>query len=656
MMPDDQQLLRRYVNENSEAAFGELVARYVNLVYSAALRRTGGDLHLAQDVAQLVFTDLARKARFLPKQIMLAGWLHRATRHATAQLLRGERRRRAREKEAVAMNALESQPAPDWEKIRPLLDEALDSLSQADRDALLLRFFEQRSLAEVGRTLGSNEDTARKRVARALEKLRTHLVRRGVTTTTAALSTAIPVNAVQIAPTGLAATLATASLASSAAGTGTTFALLKFMAMTKLKLGIVGAVVTAGLATSLVVQHQSFTKLQDEHAALQQRQAEQLTELENLRNENLQRAKLKADADELERLRAEHAELLRLRGEVTRLRQQTASAPASLGWQTGSARFSDEALDIYAQLTGRTVLCPGTLAVLPGSIKSEIPSDPNAAITFIESEFARNRIDMLPDGGKFVRVLPVGWRNSPMGAELVAMKAPDGQNQQSATNTFNFSSLDLNTFLMAFYPKLSRHTVLRPLALPTCTIKLRTSSPLTREEASYAFNTLLIMNGLKAVNDGEKFVQVVTIEAASGVKARAPRPARDALRWEPNKLPVIGSTPPIPQRSESGTRLPEVTAGLAAPTRMLRTVDELVRCYAALTDREAIPSDRFGANLVPFALATPLTKEEVLYAIETTLALNGLAIMPADSKSIRAGRLSERRQTQLNSPADSPWP
>ena len=174
-MLDDRQLLRRYA-DGSEAAFGELVARYVNLVYSAALRRARGDWRLAQDAAQLVFTDLARKARSLPKGVVLAGWLHRATRYAAAQLLRTERRRQAREQEAVAMKALEFKSTRDWEQIRPLLDEALDRLNCTDRDASLLRFFEQRSLAEVGRALGSNEDAARKRVSRALERLRALLL------------------------------------------------------------------------------------------------------------------------------------------------------------------------------------------------------------------------------------------------------------------------------------------------------------------------------------------------------------------------------------------------------------------------------------------------------------------------------------------------
>src|SRR6266446_2380915 len=148
-MLNDEQLLRRYAADGSEAAFGELVSRYVNLVYSAALRRAGGDAHLAQDVAQLVFTDLARKAGSLPPEVVLAGWLHRATRFAAAELIRSERRRKRREQEAVVMNISES--TSDWEQIRPLLDEALDELSRTDRDAVILRFMEQRSFSEVGR-------------------------------------------------------------------------------------------------------------------------------------------------------------------------------------------------------------------------------------------------------------------------------------------------------------------------------------------------------------------------------------------------------------------------------------------------------------------------------------------------------------------------
>ena len=318
-MLEDQQLLRSYATDGSEAAFGELVARYVNLVYSAALRRTGGDTHLAQDVAQLVFTDLARKARSLPKNVVLAGWLHRATHFAAAQLLRTEHRRQAREQEAVAMNTPDSEPAPDWDRIRPLLDEALDQLNPADRDALLLRFFEQRSLAEVGEALGANEDAARKRVTRALDKLRTDLIRRGVGTTAAVLSTVLSANAIQVAPAGLAATLTSASLAGAAAGTAIAGA-TSLMTMTTLKIGLVSATVAAAvMAVPLVIQHQAQTRLRGENETLRQ----QATQLNQSATENVAVSPTASTSSSPALSNELFSELLRLRGEVTRLRQDS---------------------------------------------------------------------------------------------------------------------------------------------------------------------------------------------------------------------------------------------------------------------------------------------------------------------------------------------
>src|SRR5207249_5184739 len=163
---------------------------------------------------------------------------------------------------AAAMNPLESEPTTDWDDIRPLLDKALDRLGRVDRDALLLRFFENRSLAEVGRALGASEEAARKRVNRALDKLRADLLRRGVRTTTAVLSTAISVNAVQVAPAGLATSLTSASLAGASA-MGTTFSFLELTTMTKLQAGIIGAIVVAGVVTPLVIQHRAQARLRE---------------------------------------------------------------------------------------------------------------------------------------------------------------------------------------------------------------------------------------------------------------------------------------------------------------------------------------------------------------------------------------------------------
>ncbi len=315
MQMTDHQLLRRFAAEHSEDAFSELVARYLPLVYSASLRQTGGDIHLARDIAQSVFTDLARKAPSLSENVILAGWLHRATIFAARQTLRSERRRQMREQEAVSMNLTQPEAdTADWRQIRPLLDEALDQLNKTDREALLLRFFNQQSLAEIGANLGATEDAARKRITRALEKLRRLLQRHGVTTTAALLSTTISANAIEQAPSGLAAVIAHSSFV--AAGTKTTFTLLSIMTATHIKLGL-SVLAAAGVATTFVIQHQTQQRLRDENQSLRQ----QVTQLQNSNNDLTTRL---SDLDDAKKMSADQFnDLLRLRSEVGTLRQQT---------------------------------------------------------------------------------------------------------------------------------------------------------------------------------------------------------------------------------------------------------------------------------------------------------------------------------------------
>ena len=319
-MFDDQELLRRYRADRSEAAFAELVARYTNLVYSVALRRTGGNAELSKDVAQQVFTDLARKACSFRPGIVLPGWLHQATRYAAGNLIRAESRRRVYEQKAFPMNAPESDSPADWQQIRPLLENVLDRLGRADRDALLLRFFENRSLVEVGQALGGSEDAARKRVSRALDKLRSELVRRGVTASATALSAAISVNAVQVAPIGLAANLAAASLSGAGTETGATLTFLKVFTMTKLQAGTLGAIAIAAAVIPVVVQQRAQARLLQREQTVQQ-QSNLLAQLtaENARLSNLVAQAKNYDASPTD----PSAELLRLRGEVGLLRQKT---------------------------------------------------------------------------------------------------------------------------------------------------------------------------------------------------------------------------------------------------------------------------------------------------------------------------------------------
>src|SRR5262245_59381709 len=179
-MTPSQPLLAEYAATGSEVAFRDLVSSYLGLVYSAALRLVDNDAHLAEDIAQTVFADLARKARTLPADVMLGGWLHRHTCFVASNTLRAERRRVARERQAVEMNTPEDHSAENLAQLAPVLDDAINELGAEDRTAIMLRYFEQHDFRSIGTALGNSEEAARKRVDRALEKLQGLLRRRGV--------------------------------------------------------------------------------------------------------------------------------------------------------------------------------------------------------------------------------------------------------------------------------------------------------------------------------------------------------------------------------------------------------------------------------------------------------------------------------------------
>lgn len=274
-MIEDAELLRRYVMARSQAAFAELVRRRVDLVYAVALRQVGGDAHLAEDVTQKVFADLARKAPTLLDRTVLSGWLYRSTQYAASDVVRSERRRRAREQETTLMHELTgpNDPATDWDRIRPLLDDALGELNDPDRDAIALRYFEGRAFAEVGRALRLTEEAARKRVDRALDKLAGILSRRGVTSTAAAVGAVLAQQAAVAAPAGLAASVAGSAIAA-AGGVAATAGVFSFMGSTTIT---AGAGVLAALAAGAAVYQLNLSQQRGEEVRTLTGQTQALT-------------------------------------------------------------------------------------------------------------------------------------------------------------------------------------------------------------------------------------------------------------------------------------------------------------------------------------------------------------------------------------------
>ncbi|HEY2329822.1 MAG TPA: sigma-70 family RNA polymerase sigma factor [Verrucomicrobiae bacterium] len=294
---DDLKLLREYAANNSETAFDALVSRRVNFVYSAALRQVQNP-NLAEEITQAVFIILAQKAGKISDKTILTGWLFKTTRFAALAHIRAAAKRSWRtailEKEFQMQSEIQSAaPDPLWEKMSPLLDEALAALGETDRQAVLLRFFENKSLAEVGNFLGIGEDTARKRVSRALEKLHRHFGRRGVTSTTAIIAGTISVNSVQAAPLTLAKSVTAVAIAKGTVASTSTLTLikgaLKIMAWAKVKTAGVIAISTllvagVGVETAKRLQEQQ-ERSQEQRQRLQEQQ--QIPSIKAAQTENI---------------------------------------------------------------------------------------------------------------------------------------------------------------------------------------------------------------------------------------------------------------------------------------------------------------------------------------------------------------------------------
>jgi hypothetical protein len=295
----------------------------------------------------------------------------------------------------------------------------------------------------------------------------------------------------------------------------------------------------------------------------------------------------------------------------------------------GQLSTTEEVLKIYANLTHRTVLRPTFLPPLAESVLSQIPTDTNAAVVFIEKELTNIEVDVVRDGEWFVRVLPAGWKASPMGPLLDRIRPPPPRDAQASdelvpAGMMNFQGAMFEDIIM-IYSSFRGRTVLRPAAPFVQEGVFRTETPLTRQEIIYGMTVLMTLNGLVVVDDGEHLVQIVPARLAPNVRAHAPKSDASAERIAPDKVPVFS-------RGWSSAR--EIR-----PPK----VDGLVAYYAELSGRTATPSEKVGQRPVTFEVGTPLTRDELRYAIETTLGFDGLAIA-FETNTIHAVRLSVNSQ------------
>jgi RNA polymerase sigma factor (sigma-70 family) len=319
----DLELLDQYARENRQEAFVTLLERHLKLVYSAALRQVRSP-ELAEEVAQSVFADLARNARKLRPGTILTAWLYQVTRRAAIDVVRRESRRQLREKIASDMINMNSN-SPDWTGIEPLLDEAMDALEPSDRTAILLRYFEEQSLREVGQALGISEDAAQKRVSRALDQLRAFFSDRGRTVGAGGLAAVLAANAAQSAPAGLQAVILT-NLTASGVSMANVIVNTKTLAMTTLQKTLIGAALVTAVGAGFYESQQAATLRQQRAAVRQQLTAagEQNDALRRQLDEaNRETAALQAQNDKLAR---DVADIPRLRDEVAQLRDKAQAA------------------------------------------------------------------------------------------------------------------------------------------------------------------------------------------------------------------------------------------------------------------------------------------------------------------------------------------
>lgn len=288
----DFEWLQQFARAGNQGAFRDIVGRHLNLVLATALHKIG-DAGGAEEVSQNVFNILARKAWQFAPDDSLPAWLYKTTLLESKQWLRGEMRRRRREQAAAELGTTmkTSNEQPAINALIPLLDEALQSLREKDRTALLLRFYEKQPLNTLGAMLGVSEDTAQKRVQSALERLSQFFQRRGYkTATVGAATTALQQTATSVSAATVSAVAGTALQFAPPVQAGLGIWLARLATLTKAQtvaVCIVMAVVPLTWKWEQIRTTASAAEaLQAKVNALQNEQADASTELEKLRSES----------------------------------------------------------------------------------------------------------------------------------------------------------------------------------------------------------------------------------------------------------------------------------------------------------------------------------------------------------------------------------
>jgi hypothetical protein len=310
----------------------------------------------------------------------------------------------------------------------------------------------------------------------------------------------------------------------------------------------------------------------------------------------------------------------------------------------------NQVLDIYSMMRGRTILRPTTIPAPVIHLKTVGRLTMEEGVYALETVLALNGVCVMDDGAHFVQVVPAQERPQ---VRTRAPKPAAGA-ELFPTGSIDFRGAGLDQVLPV-YAALRQRTILRAATLPVPTAILRSASALTQEEAIYAMTTVFELNGIAMVDDGEKFVQAVPMAQRPQVKTNAPKPEPDAKLFDPKKVPAMsapgpkGVPVPPPRPPTDMERVEQEFEQLKTAFYDLIHVKELnkqspqrlLELYARLADKTAVASTNFDRVPIVFQLETPLTRSELLYAIETTINLNSLAVIPVDERRIRLGWAKE---------------